>query len=223
MLFNVKYSKEKDIWNHLNSNWKFSFLKHGRTDIQERLLKPYPESYKKALKKAKTKTTAETAIKDFLSSLPKSFHNTTPLIARGAEQLLNNNEKEIINKLENVYQEKFPFKKIKVYLTTANICPYSYTRRWYMTGRNSSEEGHVKTALHELNHFMFYYYYPELENELGKEKYEFLKEALAIYTNPEGNNKPTIKKLESYFAKHLDKTIPEVLSLGEWKNLANKY
>lgn len=217
MKFNVFYSLEKDIWNHLNSNWKFTYRKHGREDIQEKLLALYPKSFQNALKTAKTEKKARAVIINFLSSLPKSFHNITPLVAKGIERVLNENKEKIIGKLKAVYKKPFPFKTITVYLTTANICPYNFKEHWYMSGRNSSIDNHISTALHELNHFMFYYYYSELEKELGIEKYELLKEGLAIFTNPEGNDKPKVKNLENYLKKNLKRTIPKVLEKEEWK------
>lgn len=217
MKFNVFYSLKKDIWNHLNSNWRFTYRKHGREDIQEKLLALYPKSFQDALKTAKTEKKARAVIINFLSSLPKSFHNTTPLVAKGVEQVLNENKEKIIGRLKTVYEKPFPFKTITVYLTTANICPYNFKEQWYMSGRNSNIENHISTALHELNHFMFYYYYSELEKELGTEKYELLKEGLVIFTNPKGNDKPKVKNLENYFKKNLKWTIPKVLEKREWK------
>ena len=217
MKFKVYYSIEKDIWNHLNANWKFSYPRYGRKGIQEKLLKPYPKEYKENLAKASTREEATEVIKNFLLNLPNSFKNTMPIIARGVEQLLNEEKDKIIGKLEKTYNKQFPFNEITVYLTTANIHPYNYEKKWFMSGRNQSEQRHISTATHELNHFMFYYYYPYLKDKLGEEKFEILKEALTIYTNPEGNERPTTKKLERYFREHLDKTIEEIIEKGEWE------
>ena len=215
MQFIVDYSQEKDIRNHLNTNWRFGYLKYGRRNIQNKLLKYYPESYKVALKKAATEQDARKVIVDFLDSLP----NKIPTIVASLQVVLNDEKDKIVRSLESAYKKKFPFKKISVYLTTAYLNPYNYKEGWFMTNINSSIQGHLKTVMHELNHFMFYYYYPNLKEGLGQEKYEILKEALAIYTNPEGNNKPSVKKLETYFKQNLDKSIPEIIKMGKWKGL----
>lgn len=217
MKFKVYYSIEKDIWNHLNANWKFGYPMYGRKGIQEKLLKPFPKEYKDNLAKAKTKEEAVKVIKNFLDSLPNTFKNVTPIIVRGVEQLLNEEADKIVEKLEKAYNKPLPFDGITVYITTANIHPYDYEERWFMSGRNQSEQGHLRTAIHELNHFMFYYYYPHLKDKLGNEKYEIIKEALAIFTNPEGTDKPTVEKLEQYLKRYLDKTIDEVIEKGEWE------
>ncbi len=217
MKFIVKYSKEKDILNHLNTNWKFTFKKHGREDIKERIRGKYPKNYIADLWAAKTEEKARKIISSFLGHFPERIQNTTPLIARGVSQLLNKESSEIISKLEKAYGEEFPFEKITVYIHTCLFSPYNYKERWFMTSRNNSEEGHIQTALHELNHFMFYHYYPQLKKEIGDENYERLKEALAIYTNPKGNDKPSVKKLETYFKKNLDKTIKEIFRQKNWK------
>lgn len=216
MKFKVYYSIEKDIWNHLNANWKFGYPRYGRKSIQEKLLKPFPKEYKDNLAKAKTREAAVEVIKDYFVARSKSFNNLMPIVAKGVETLLNDGKTKIIDKLEKVYNKSFPFEKVTVYLTTAFIHPYNYEEGWFMTGYFSDMTRHISTATHELNHFMFYYYYPHLKDKIGNEKYEILKEALAIYTNPEGTDKPTVKKLEQYFKKHLDKTIDEIIEKGEW-------
>ena len=95
--------------------------------------------------------------------------------------------------------------------------PYNFRQLWFMSGRNCTPKQHIRIAKHELNHFMFYHYYPQLQKELGKEKYEILKEGLAIYTDPNGNNKPAVKRIENYFRKNLDKTIDKIMAKGEWE------
>ena len=55
MLFAVDYSQEKDIQNYLNAGWKFTYAKHGRENIQEKLLQNYPQEFKNKLLEAKTK------------------------------------------------------------------------------------------------------------------------------------------------------------------------
>jgi len=218
MEFKVLYSQEKDIWNFLNSVWRFTYLKHGRTDIRKRLLSNFPQNFRDDLNRAKTKEEGREKIMKYLEWRQKNYANTTPIIIDWLEKNINKKKGEIITKLEKIYQQKFPFSKIIIYLTTVNIFPYSYKDRWFMSGKYQSLENHISTALHELNHFMFYYYYPGLKKELGVKRYEILKEALAIYTNPEGNNKPDVKKMENYFRQNLDKSIPEVIEKGEWKN-----
>ncbi|MGI5841247.1 MAG: hypothetical protein ACOX6N_03460 [Patescibacteria group bacterium] len=200
MKFIVDYSIDKDTNNYLNSVWKFTYLKHGRDNIQTKLLATLPEQFRKEIAKAKTKQDAKEIITDFLTTLPKSYLNTTPLLVLGIETLLNTHQDEIINVLESVYGKPFSFDKITVYLTTLTIQPYSFEDRWFMTYRNNTAEKHLSVAKHELNHFMFYHYYGENLQKRGlpKEKIEKLKESLVVLTNPEGNDKPDLKELESY-------------------------
>jgi len=144
----------------------------------------------------------------------------TSVIAKETEKLLNQKKKEIIFPLEKVYGKSFPFSTIKVYLTTAPIFPYNYEERWFMLGRNNDAQKHLATAKHELNHFMFYFYYWDQmrKKRISAEKREKLKEALVILTNPEGNDKPDVKKLEEYLktlkGKSMDEIIEQVLGSG---------
>lgn len=218
MKFEIHYSQEKDVWNYLDSVWRFVYLKHGRVDIRERLLRNFPKKFRDNLDKAKTKNEAGKIVTKYLDWHQKNHANITPVIINWLQKNLNAEQDEIIRKLEGVYNEKFPFEKIIIYLTTVNIFPYNFKEKWFMSGKNQDLGSHIKITLHELNHFMFYYYYSNLKKELGNEKYEILKEALAIYTNPEGNDKPAVKKLENYFKENLNKSIPEIIKSNNWKN-----
>jgi len=216
MQFLIDYSQEKDVQNYLNAGWKFTYIKHGREDIQERLLQNYPQDFKTKLLEAKTKATAEKVIKNFLDSRPENFKRITKLVIRVCQLVLDEEKQNIIDLLQRIYQKPFPFEKITVYITTFPICPYNYKDRWFMVSRNNSIAGFINTAKHELNHFMFYYYYSDklVQQKISQEKREKLKEALAIFSNPEGNNKPNIKELESYLQTLKGKVMDEIITLS---------
>ena len=108
MIFAVSYSQEKDIWNHLNSNWHFNFPQYGRKGIRDKLLKSYPKKYRNCLSQAKTETEAIIVIKKFLNSLPEDFHSETEIIAKNLDVFLNANRKVIIAPLEKIYSRPFP-------------------------------------------------------------------------------------------------------------------
>jgi len=218
MKIKVKYSLNREIDSYLNSLYRFRWFKHGRSDIQERLLKPFPDDFKNSLKRAKNEAEARKVIKKFRLENIKKTRESYSRVAKILEERWGKEGDSIIKKLEDIYGKKLPFPELTVYLQSIPICPYNYKEKWIMMFANTDVSQQLRIIIHELNHFMFYYHFPNLKEELGKEKYEILKEALAIYSNPEGNDKPSVKKLETYFKKHLDKSIPEVLSLGEWKD-----
>lgn len=221
MQFLVDYSREKDVQNYLNAGWKFTYAKHGRENIQERLLQNYPQDFKTKLLEAKTKDVAEKVVKDFIDSHPENFNRITKLVIKICQQVLDEEKQNIIDLLQKIYQKPFPFEKITVYITTFSICPYNYKDRWFMVSRNNSIAGFINTAKHELNHFMFYYYYSDklMQQKISQEKREKLKEALAIFSNPEGNDKPDVKELETYLRTLNGKTMDEVIDLS----LESKY
>jgi len=216
MIFRVTYSQDKDIDNFLNSVWRFSYQKHGREDMEGRLLKYFPEEFKESIKNAKSKEEAVIIIKSYLDNLPQSFKDQTTVLAIGVEKILNDHKTEIVNLLESVYQDPSPFEVITVFLTILGICPYNYEERWFMSRRSNSVEGHLNTTKHELNHFMFYYYCQGRlkKQSLSEEKIEKLKEALAILTNPEGSNKPDVKELEVFIQSQKNKTISQIIELS---------
>lgn len=213
MVFKVSYSQNKDINNYINSVWHFSYKKHGREGMQEKLLKFFPNEFKEKIRNTQTKKQAITTIKDYLDNLPQGVKNQISVITIGVEKILNDHRSEITKLLESMYKKPFPFDTITVFLTTLGICPYNYDEKWFMSRHNNSVKGHISTAKHELNHFMFYYYYRDKlkEQSLSEEKIEKLKEALAILTNPEGNNKPDINDLEVFIQSQKDKTLGQII------------
>lgn len=168
--------------------------------MENKLLKYFREEFKVQIGNAQTKEGATAIIRNYLDNLPQSFKDQTSVLILGVGKILEDHQTEIISLLETVYQKKFPFDKITVFLTSLGICPYNYEKKWFMSRRSNSVEGHINTAKHELNHFMFYFYYLDLLTKKGlpNDKIEKLKEALAILTNPEGNDKPDVKELEEY-------------------------
>lgn len=221
MKFIVAYSVENDIQSHRDSAWRLAFLSHGREDLQNKIINKYSdENFRKKIKLARTKKEAEIVINDYLSSMPEYIKNILPVIASGVENILNKKQQEIIDLLEKIYQKKFPFTKIGVFITASFMCSYSYDEKWFRTGWRQTEEKHINTVRHELNHFMFYHYYLSKLVKLGvnKEKREILKEALAIFSNPEGNDKPAVKELEKFLLtiknQSMDNIIKAAISSG---------
>ena len=65
---------------------------------------------------------------------------------------------------------------------------------------------------------MFYYYFfGKLRRKLGKEKFESLKEALTVLTNPEEQGYPAQGDLRSWLAKQ-KRSVPKIIESEGWKN-----
>ena len=208
----ISYSSSKDIQNYLNAGWKFTYATHGRDPKQ--FLARLPNDFQKKLTNAPTKPQATKVIKSYWEkSRTINFNQNTKLTIKWMQIIINNEWKNIVNLLELVYQQKFPFEQIHIYLTTFPINPYNYKEKWFMVGRNSSIVGIISTTKHELNHFMFYFYFLEelRKRNVSLEKREKLKEALAILTNPEGNDKPDVKELEKYIQSQKEKPVKEII------------
>lgn len=217
MEFVVKYSIKKDIDNYLCAVWDFRYLRHGRKNIQKKLLKFFPRSFKNALQKSTTKKEASLLIRDYLNFISLKFAPPLEIAIKYLQEVLNNEKDNIIHMLERLYTKPFPFKKIVVFITTLTICPYNYQEKWFMVSKYGSKSGHLKIVKHELNHFMFYYYFGYLKKELGFEKFESLKEALTVFTNPEEKGYPAQQKLRAWLAKQ-NESIQEIIKSNNWKN-----
>jgi len=217
--FNVLYSEEKDILAYLNALWKSPWVNYGKSHYE--IGKKYlPIGLLDSLKNASSKNKAVKIIKDYWKNIrSSSFTNNSELLSKWFSIFLNTEGSEkIIKPLENVYQKKFPFKQINVYLTSFFSCPYNYEENWFMVGRNSSLLWLLSTSIHELNHFMFYYYYDQnLEKQgFSESQREHLKEALAILTsdNPKENqDKPQVLPIQNFIKENKDKSIDKIIEL----------
>lgn len=217
MQIKVSYSFHHEVENYLNSLYRFGWLKHGRTDIQERLLRPFPKSFRSALRGAKNEQEAEEVIKTFLRSGLEQREKSYANVAKNLEQAWKKKGRAIEKSLEDLYDQPVPFNKVNIYLSSIPICPYNFNERWIMLFANTSQERQLQILTNELNHFMFHYYFGKLKVELGKQKFESLKEALTVFTNPEEKGYPAQRKLRAWLKKQTDKTIPQIISSGGWK------
>lgn len=214
MLFWVEYSIDKDVDNYLKTIWKYQHRKDGRENHREKLLSKYPVEFQEAINKASTEEDAIKVIRDYLGSKTKWFNNNTELISRGMEYVLNKSTDKIIASLEKVFAKKFPFDRVTIYITTVGICPYSEKEKWFMVNRNSGIDDCIRTAKHELNHLMFHYYFGELQNKIGENKFHLLKEAMVYLTGSEDKNRPAVEPLGKYIRMISDKPIDEIIKLS---------
>lgn len=211
------FSLDREINNHVNSLYKFRWLKHGRKNIQKNLLKPFPEKFKKDLSQCKDEKKARKVVRKFLNKDLAAKEKKLKLIASNLEKAWSEKDDELIEKLEKVYGKKLPFKNITVYLTSLPICPYNFKKKWLMVFAYAPITSKLRIIVHELNYFMFLHYYGDLEKEIGKEKSEDLKEALTIFTDPENKKGyPAQKELREWL-KRQKGTISEIIEAGEWK------
>jgi hypothetical protein len=215
MNIKVGYSFGYDVGNYFNSLYKFNWLKHGRRDIQKRLLKPFPQNFKVALKKSKTDDEAKEIIKTFLLGNVVHRKEKYKKISEYLELAWKKDGQEIERGLEKLYEQPLPFKKINIYLSSLPISPYKYPE-WILIYSEMPTERQLEVIKHELNHFMFYYYYDYLMDELGKEKFESLKEALTIFTNTEERGYPKEQKLRKWL-KFQQGSIPKIIEGGKWR------
>jgi len=213
MDLDIKYSIEKDIRTYIDFVYNFKSFKHGNENIQKKLLSKLDPELQEILITAKEEETAYKGVFDYLT---KSYNGNPQLIEDSIAKLRVTWEKvgaNIICSLEFLYKKPFPFEKVTVYLTTNYIFPYNYEQKYFYANYKyiSSQ---LSTTTHELNHFMFYYYYPSLKDKLSNEKYELLKESLTFFSNPDREGKPNELPLRELFKSKLWTNLDEAISAG---------
>lgn len=216
MQIKVKYSFQHDLDNYLDALYDFKWIRHGRKDIQDNLLKPFPDDFKRSLKKAESKDKARNIILKFLEGGFEGRKKKYLSIAKDLEKQWDISGYKIINRLEEIYGKKFLFKAITLYLSSIPICPYNFSKKWIMVFAGTSTKRQIEILTHELNHFMFLYHFGDLKKKLGTMKFESLKESLTILTNLEEKGYPDQQKMRSWL-KTQKGTVSDIIKTGEWR------
>lgn len=179
-----KYDREKDVYNYLNSVYKFKWLHHGRNvdDWVVRFL--FPEDLE-MIKAAKNEEMARISIRYVVKKVIRRSKLEFGEIENSLEKAWFPKEKLYFKKLGLFYNKPIFFPNVTAFMTTLPICPYSLKERWFMVSYRFCLEEQIRTVCHELMHFMFLYYYGNsaLVKLGSKEKVEVLKEALTVFLN----------------------------------------
>ena len=90
------------------------------------------------------------------------------------------------NRMEKIFNKKFPFENVNVYLTTSGRCPYDPDEPSFMVSFFYSIPGSLSVCGHELMHIFFHNtYWNDVAKEIGEDKTADLKEALTVLLNLE--------------------------------------
>lgn len=215
MKLKVIYDPAYDAENYVRAIFDKAFLAHGRKNMRENLLSSINSD---DLKKALTKSTKREAALERVTTILTNQFQSKPEILNERQKLLQAAWKElgvqIIQQLVFLYQKPFPFDMITAYLTTLELCPYNYQKRYIYIRASVPAQQQLRILSHELNHFMFYYYYADLSKKLGQEKFELLKESLTLFTNPEQTGKPNEKPLRELYRSNDYHNLDDVIHDG---------
>lgn len=217
-IFYVSYSYSQDLNNYirqLRNNTKYQY----GMDVLEMSKKYFPEEFLLPVINAASNTHAESLVLNYWRKIrDKNFDDVVTKKVEEFNQSLYNNQSQIINTLEDIYKNKFPFlNKINIFLTTFYRCPYNYPN-WFMSYVDCNNEKLKEVTLHEMNHFMFYYYWQKkLKTKINEKQLECLKEALAVLTSSDPDNenryKPEVLPIQNIVKENKDKPIREVINL----------
>jgi len=215
--FLITYSHSRDLNNYVNQlrgNLKYQY----GMNVLEMSKKYFPEKLLIDVINAPNNTIAEFIVLNYWHQNRKSEELNK--IIKNAEELntyINNSESKIIKPLEDLYQNKFPFEKINIYLTTFFRCPYWYPD-WFMCYSEATPDKLIRVSLHELNHFMFYFYWRDKLTKVGitEKQLEYLKEAMAVLTKlngAENKHKIEVLPIQNFIKENSDKPIDEIIEL----------
>jgi len=123
-------------------------------------------------------------------------------------------ERKFFLRIKNVFGHPFPYNSIKGVFSTANGFGYNIKNKWFATNINSNKFGVAETAMHELFHFVFnFYFWKECEKyKLDWKQIWNIKEATTVLLN--SNFLDLRLKLDNSYPEH--KKIRDFIS-KEWK------
>ena len=99
----------------------------------------------------------------------------------------NINSSQIQKDLETLMGKKFPYKNVKVFITTFHRAPYNFKRGFfYLIWRDLSKGKAIANIYHELMHFLFHIYYWDMCKKAGLSEIQThdIKESLTALINP---------------------------------------
>lgn len=209
MKLNIKYSLEKDLWNYTRFLRSTGYA-YGVSDKNESIIKRLSNEAQEIFHSSESD---EIKSEKLLKYLQQNYEVKKSDIGESVQRLENTWKEigdQIIYSLENFYNQKFPFDEVTAFITTNMICPYNYEERYFFV-QKSALTVQLNTVMHELSHFMFYYYYPKLKEKLGKDEYELLKESLTFFTNPAQPGYPDEEKLRKLYMSKKWKNVDEIV------------
>ncbi|MBU0534744.1 hypothetical protein KKC62_01015 [Patescibacteria group bacterium] len=200
MKLNIEYSIDKDLWNYTRFFGDTGYS-YGEVNKSESIVNRLPQKIQDVFHSGDTNEQKSRRILEYLRLNYKEKESEMGGNIKKINDTWKSVGNQVIYQLETFYNKKFPFDEVTAFITTNIICPYNFEKRYFFLHK-SPVQIQLSTAKHELNHFMFLHYYPQLEKDLGNNNYQLLKESLTFFTNPEQSGYTDEKKLrELYMSK----------------------
>ncbi|TSA56381.1 hypothetical protein D4R42_03600 [bacterium] len=196
-----------DIENHLIGVQSYKAKLHSSHKKQnkryEKLLKLSVRERRNFIKKE---------ISDFYSSKNRSKLKE---IKNDSQKYWDKIERKFFLRIKNVFGNPFPYNSIKGVFSTAGRFGYSIKDKWFATNINSNKFVVAETAMHELFHFVFHFYFwKECEKyKLNWKQIWNIKEATTVLLNSDfldlrlkpDNGYPEHKKIRNFISKEWKK------------------
>lgn len=170
MRLTFTYNKEKDVWCLLNKG-KRSNNSSNPTVIYQELVAKVGDN------------PGEIATSLFIDEYLKTYNFQTESFVQSYQKMFSGISTDFQTIAERVFGV-FLNRDVTAYLTINTRCPYNIEENWFFV--SISKDNPVLTMMHELWHFYTWEKFgEEWVTQLGKEKYNDLKEAFTVLLNTE--------------------------------------
>ncbi len=102
MEIRASYSFDLDVWNYLHSVYKFAWYKHGKSNLQEKLLSSLPNDLVANLQNAKDTEKARIIIESFLLKNIENRKKKYSVVGRDLESVWKKEGPKIESRLEKL-------------------------------------------------------------------------------------------------------------------------
>jgi hypothetical protein len=144
-------------------------------------------------------------------------------IKNDAQKYWDKIEKDFFSRIQKVFGKPFPYQTVRGVFSTANRFGYNTGKRWFATSIDRNKFFAIETAMHELTHFVFHYYFWKQCEKYGLSWKQIwnIKEAFTVLLNLEfadlrlrlDYGYPEHKEIRNFIAKEWkkDKNFEKVL------------
>jgi hypothetical protein len=198
--FRVYFSPEREVDNFMHALWlEHPFPIHGFGMKKIRSVDNSPEWFQREFKKCRYDWQARSVISKLVKYLIENAPQSIEELESQVEKTINRKSEEFTKIVETAYGEDFPYQHVNVFLTLPTLCP-TFPEDKAFSLSLSAPNMWREIIIHELNHLMFYYYYPfgNLSEKISRDQYCVLLEALTVVTNLEEEGYPGEKKLRKH-------------------------
>lgn len=179
------FSLRRDVEKEAKNYWRIANYTFYELDMSKKI----PENFLKKIKNIKYPN-VKNLIKKEIKKNKKKYPGNFNWLKSDFLPYLPKREKQIISRLDQIHNKKFPAKFVKLYFTSIGLGYYGKEKEGFwinISGSYKDKDSLVELIIHELMHLYFGIYYRKIcfKEGLTLQETEDIKEAFTALINEE--------------------------------------